>query len=121
MQALPLISKVLLLPDELAIYRVNLNSMSRDKLQMWKGFSLAIEKQKGNFHRDAEVMRGLNYLAATNDYNYYHGVRGNVKRYLDSRIFRHWPLSLFALAVRSAIQPKRPKYADLSSAVYESI
>lgn len=121
MQVLPLISKVLLLPDELAIYRVNLDSMSRDKLQMWKGFSLAIEKQKDIFRFDAEVIRGLNYLAETNDYNYYHGVRGNVKRYLDSRIFRRWPWSLFAVAMRSAIQPKPPKHAHLSNAAHESI
>lgn len=111
MQALPHVSKAILIQEELAIYRVGSSSMSRDKSKMWVGFIAAIEKQKKNFQFDADVLCGLNYLAAMNDYSYHHGLRGNIKRIIDSRLFRHRALHSIAALIRHIVHPKVPNYS----------
>ena len=110
MQALPHVSKVMLIQEALAIYRVGSLSMSRDRSSMRKGFIIAIEKQKNIFQFDADVLMGLSYLAAMNDYFYHHGVRGNIKRIIDSRIFRYGALRMFASVIRRIVHPQAPAY-----------
>lgn len=117
MQVLPLLSKAILIPDELAIYRVNPTSMcrnnsSKNKSLMRKGFIAAIEKQKNIFQADADVLCGLNYLATMTNYSYHHGLRGNIKRIIDSRYFRHWALRSIASIIRQVVRPRKPIYAN---------
>lgn len=118
MQALPHVSKAILIPEELAIYRVSSFTMSRDRSSMWKGFIAAIEKQKKLFESDDDALQGLNYLAAMNDYFYHHGLRGNIKLIIDSRIFRHRALRAIASVIRRIVHPQKPTYlANLADSV----
>lgn len=108
MQVLPHVSKAVLIPDELAIYRVSPFSMSRNKSLMRKGFLDAIEKQKKRFQFDADILCGLDYLETMTNYSYHHGLRGNIKRIIDSRYFRHWALRSIASNIRRVVRPRRP-------------
>lgn len=113
MQSLLHLSKVILIPEELAIYRVGSSSMSRDKSKMWVGFIAAIEKQKKLFQFDTDVLCGLNYLAAMTYYSYHHGIRGHIKRIIDSRIFRHRALRTIASIIRRVVHPQAPRICGL--------
>lgn len=98
---------VVFVRDELAIYRVRPNSMCRDEMHMWRGFSLAIEKQQHIFRDDPEVIYGLKYLKAMNDYYYRRGLRGSLRSLLDDGKFSKWPWPSEIIR-RFAKVPERP-------------
>lgn len=58
MQIFTLNPLVFLLPEPLAIYRINNKGMCADRAKMWKGFKQAIEKQK-ILKKDDPVLRKL--------------------------------------------------------------
>lgn len=108
MHVLKHVESVVFVRDELAIYRVCPNSMCRDGMQMWRGFSLAIAKQKHIFRDDPEVICSLKYLEAKNDYYYRRGLRGSLRRLLDDGAFSKLPWSS-EIIKRFAGEPERPE------------
>lgn len=109
MHVLKHVESVYFVRDELAIYRVRLNSMCRDEMRMWRGFSLAIKKQQHIFRDDPEVTCGLNYLETMNDYYYRRGLKGSLRRLLDDGAFSKWPWPSEIIR-RFVRAPERPDF-----------
>ena len=108
MQVLVRVEKVCFVRDELVIYRMCPNSMCTDWSRMWLGFAAAINKQKQCFLHDPEVMRGLEYLAAMNDYIHRRGVRGRLRSLVDNATLPRWLWPLKGIVQRSIRPPRRP-------------
>jgi len=64
----------LFIPQELAVYRVGTQSMSRSNHLMWLGFQTAIQKQLKLLETDDEAIAYLRYLSRMCDCIYRKGV-----------------------------------------------
>ena len=106
MQVLALVDQVLLVDDELAIYRVSPTSMSRDRPRMRQGFAAAIAKQRRLFGHDAEVVRALDYLAAMNEYSHGRSARGRLHELIDHGLLGNTPLRRYLW--RLTVPPRPP-------------
>lgn len=111
-QVLTRIDKVFFLREELAIYRSCPNSMCTDRLRMWQGFSVAIQKQKQCFHNAPDVVRGLEYLSEMNDFAHRRGLRGSLRCLGDNGVLPEWLWPLPEIVRYLIKPPKRPHFSS---------
>ncbi len=109
MKILPLMESVVLIKEELAIYRVRLDSMSRDRVAMWQGFKNAINKQKKIHSKNVDIQKGLDYLNELNDNKYGRGNRFLLRRIVNYLIYYKWPLQKALNLLYSFLSPKKPE------------
>ena len=81
-------------PEELAVYRYGIHSMSRDPTSMWRGFNLAIKKNLELLRADKESVQCLHYLSYVNDYVYGKGLAKWLHRAEALGAFCFLPMSL---------------------------
>lgn len=108
MQVLDRVETAIFVQEELAIYRYNPKSMASDTSRMWRGFAKAINKQKRHFRHDHEVMQGLEFLAAWNDYNSRRGFIGRIRRLGDAGVLPQFLRPVKNMVLRRFRMPQKP-------------
>lgn len=86
--------KFIFIPQELAIYRCGIQSMSRDPIRMRIGFNLAIQKHLQILRADKESVQCLRYLSQVNDHVYGKGLTKWLHRAIAVGSFYLLPLEL---------------------------
>lgn len=97
------------IPEELAIYRHGNHSMCRNRDQMWRGFKLAIDKQKRLLRSDKEATQCLRYLSYAIDYEYHKGLAKWFRAATNLGVFDLLPLHLSRLVAGSKPSMAKPK------------